>query len=79
MPERYGGKEITYDEDIAQPLAGNNNTWVPPTEQETRICGLGRRGFWIISALLCLLVVGAAIGGVVAYVASSKNSMARSV
>jgi hypothetical protein len=79
MPERYGGKEIAYGEDIAQPLAGNNNTWVPPAEQEGRICGLGRKWFWALGALLCLLVVGAAIGGGVAAVASSKKSVARSV
>jgi hypothetical protein len=79
MPERYGGKEIACGEDIAQPLAGNNNTWVPPAEQEGRICGLGRKWFWALGALLCLLVVGAAIGGVVAAVASSKKSVARSV
>ena len=79
IPERYGGKEIAYDEDIAQPLAGNKNTWVPPTEQEGRICGLGRKWFWAIGPLLCLLVIGAAIGGVVAAVASSKKTAARSV
>ena len=79
MPERYGGKEIAYGEDIAQPLAGNNITWVPPAEQEGRICGLGRKWFWAIGGLLCLLVVGAAIGGVVTAVASSKKSVPRSV
>jgi hypothetical protein len=79
MPERYGRKEIAYDEDIAQPPAGANNTWVPPAEQEGRICGLGRKWFWAISALFCFLVVGAAIGGVVGAVASSKKSVARSV
>jgi hypothetical protein len=69
IPERYGGKEIAYGKDISQPLAGNNR----------RICGLGRKWFWAISALLCLLVIGAAIGGVVGAVASSKKSVARSV
>jgi hypothetical protein len=79
IPERYGGKEIADGKDIAQPLAGNNNTWVPPAKQERRICGLGRKWIWAISALLCLLVIGAAIGGGVAAVASSKKSVARSV
>lgn len=74
MPERYGGKGVSYGDDFAIPLAGNNNTWVPPSEEPKRICGFGQRAFWIIFGIVCILVIfGAVAAGVVASKATPKS------
>lgn len=73
MPERYGGIETTYGSQIAIPLAGNNNTWVPPVMRRKRWCGLGKTAIWILSGVVCLLVVFGIVGGIVAGVASKKS------
>lgn len=77
MPERYGGKEVAYGEESVIPLASNNNTWVPPVAQENRVCGVARWVIWVAFVSICLLIIGGAVGGVIAGVASSKKSAAR--
>ncbi|KUJ24382.1 uncharacterized protein LY89DRAFT_727412 [Mollisia scopiformis] len=74
MPERYGGKEVAWKEEGVIPLAGNNNTWVPPTVQERRVCGVVRWAFWAVFSCICFLIIGGAIRGVIAGVSSSKKS-----
>lgn len=74
MPERYGGKEVAWKEEGIIPLAGNNNTWVPPVIQERRVCGVVRWAFWAVFACICFLIIGGAIGGVIAGITSSKKS-----
>jgi hypothetical protein len=79
MPARYGGKEVAYGEDygddIGMPLAGNNNTWVPPNEQQKRICGLGQKVFWITLGIVCLVMIsGAVAAGLIAAAASSRSA-----
>jgi hypothetical protein len=70
MPGRYGGKQVTYGDEFAIPLAGNNNTWVPPSELPKRICGFGQRVFWITCGIVCLTVI---LGAVAAGIASSAS------
>ena len=78
MPERYGGKGVPYEDDFAIPLAGNNNTWIPPSEQPKRLCGFGQRAFWTIFGIVCLLIIsGAVAAGVIAAKTSSKSSSIR--
>lgn len=77
IPERYGGKEVAWKEEGVIPLAGNNNTWVPRAAQERRVCGVVRWAFWAVFACICFLIMGGAIGGVIAGVTSSKKSATR--
>lgn len=78
MPERYVGKEFgqrgDYGDDFGMPLAGNNNTWVPPNEQHRRICGLGQNVFWIVSGIVCFLMISGAVVAGLAAAASSKSA-----
>jgi hypothetical protein len=76
MPERYGRKGVTYGNEPFIPLAKNNNTWVPPHEQQKKICGLGQKTLWVMFGVVCLLVIsGAVAAGLVA--AASSRSAAR--
>lgn len=74
MPERYRGKGFAHGDNRFIPLSGNNNTWVPPYEQRKKICGLGRKVFWILVGIVGFLVVSGAIAAGLAAVASSRSS-----
>jgi hypothetical protein len=74
MPERYAGKEVAYGDDSFVPLAGNNNSWVPPYEQQKRICGLGQKVFWIVFGIICLLLISGAVAAGVVVAASSRST-----
>jgi hypothetical protein len=74
MPERYSSKGVAYSDEFAIPLAGNNNTWVPPSEQPKRICGFGQRAFWITFGIVCFFVVAGAVTAGAAAAALSKSS-----
>lgn len=47
---------------------------VPNYHHPPTICGLRKRNFWIIAAILILIVIGAAVGGGVGATLSSKDS-----
>jgi hypothetical protein len=72
MPQRYV-ESPAYRSGNPIPLAGNNNTWVPPDTERRRFCGIGKWTFWLLVASLCILVLGAIIGGMVAGISSAAR------
>jgi len=80
MPSRYArGMKSIYQEETPIPLAGNNNTWVPPVAQKKRVCGVSRGIFWCTFVLVCFLIIGGAIGGLVAGVMLFVKKFQKSV